>query len=152
MNMRLRTAMMVVAAISLIFFSCKKEYEERSCDTPSKVECKSDSGRVNVRVINFTGYPLCDFQIKYQNNQAEYEYGTLDVDEATCYTIVDYAQIYPQVFFNLGNGEFMIKDTLLSDKYKNLEMKSNGFYSYFIQTAHSLDSQLVVTTFVVEDL
>ncbi len=148
MTLRIAFGMAIVATLGMV--SCEKENRDLSCNTPPKVEFGDDSTRVNVRLINFTGYPLCNFEIIYRKDEGTpYEYGTLDVGEVTPYTTVAFTHVYPEVTFNLGTGTFTIPDSLIyDDKYASQLQTNNGYYSFFIQTAHTLDSQTVVTYMV----
>ncbi len=154
MKTTLRIALIIAITASLGLFSCQKEYIDRTCDRTSQVECGFDSNSVNVRVANFTGYPLCDFNIIYKSNDKKiYDYGTLKVGETSCYTKVEFTNIFPEVTFNLGTGSYVIPDTLMSDpKYNSLKMTSSGFYTFYVQIPHSLDSLKVLTTFIIDQI
>ena len=62
--------LVVVAFVTtLSFMACEKEYKTRVCDDTKSVECVTapfDSTRVYVRIINNTGYPLCNFQATFE--------------------------------------------------------------------------------------
>jgi len=154
METMLRIAWIFAIVGSIGVFSCKKEFVDRSCEKASQVECGFDSNSVNVRVANFTGYPLCDFNVIYKSNDKEiYDYGTLHVGETSCYTKVSFTNIYPEVTFTLGTGSYVVPDSLLLDgEYNTLKQTSPGFYTFLIQIPHSLDSQKVATFFVIDQI
>lgn len=144
--------MIIVIVSAMGLYSCEKEYQVRTCETPSTVECLEDTNLVNVRVINFTNYPLCDFTARYKiNTETYYNYGTLDAEAFTCYTTMDYINQFPDIKFKLGTGKFKVADTLITDpKFINLRVTNRGFYSVIVNVAGDLDSQLVQTTIVQE--
>lgn len=138
-----------------ILYSCKKEYVSRYCDDPPKVLCEMDTTMVNVRVWNKTGYPLCNFRMKYQTSTPDtFRYGTLEIEEASCYVKLTGTKVYPRVFFNLGSGKFEIPDSLTdnSKAYNMMLESSNGFYTFYIFLAGPLDSLLTYPTMVQDAL
>lgn len=147
-----RISLIICFISALGLYSCEKEYQVRTCETPSKVECIEDTNLVNVRIINFTNYPLCEVTAKYKtNSELMYEYGSLEKDAFTCYTSMDYINQFPDIRFNLGTGKFQVTDSLLTDpKFINFRVTNRGFYSVIVTVAGDLDSQLVQTTVVQE--
>ncbi len=153
MKTTLRIALIFAITASLGLLSCDKEYVTRTCEKESQVECGFDSNMVNVRVANYSGYPLCDFEVVYRDNdQTVYDYGTLDVGETSCYTKMDFTKIYPEITFNLGSGTYVIPDSLIyDDKYNSLKQTTDGFYTFLINIP-DLDSLMISTIFVVEHI
>lgn len=147
-----RFSLVVCFAAGLGLISCKKEYQVRTCESPSKVECIEDTNVVNVRIINFTNYPLCDLTAKYKtNSEMTYEYGSMEKDAFSCYTAMDYINWFPDIRFNLGTGKFKVADSLITDpKFINFRVTNRGFYSVIVTVAGDLDSQLVQTAVVQE--
>ena len=153
MKTTLRIALILAITASLGLLSCDKEYTDRTCEKESQVECGFDSNMVNVRVANYTGYPLCDFKVVYRgDDQTIYDYGTLHVGESSCYTKLDFTKIYPEVTFTLGTGSYVIPDSLIfDDKYNSLKQTTPGFYTFLINIPN-LDSLMISTTFIVEHI
>ena len=155
MKMGARIALFVGVVTAFGLYSCKKEYNNRYCDTPSQVECSVDTTMVNVRVWNKTGFILCDFRVKYQTNTPDtLRYGTLDKEEVSCYTKLSDTKVFPRVRFDLGTGHFRIPDSLTdnSKKYNMLLEDKPGFYTFYMFLGGPLDSHYVFPTMVPDDL
>lgn len=151
--MKKHTRLVFISAITLAMtvFSCKKEFNDRSCESPSQVDCNSDTTKVNVRIVNLTGFPLCDFTVIFDNGtKTPYIYGTLGAGETSCYTTLSSSLLYPEVTYNLGAGEFKIQDSLTRDPYNTQRLTTPGFYSYFVNTV--LEDTLVITTLIQDEL
>jgi len=154
MKITLRLALAIAIVASLGLSSCEKDFEVRSCDTPSQIECGFDSNKVNVRIANLTGYPLCDFNVVYRTDTKDiYDYGTVLKGEYTCYIEMDFVKLYPEVTFTLGTGSYTIPDSLIfNEKYSLLKQTSPGFFTFFIQIPYSLDSLKISTSFGIDDI
>jgi hypothetical protein len=154
MKISARIAIIVGVLTALGFVSCQKDYTNRYCDTPSKVECGFDSNMVNIRVHNNTGHPICNLKIEYRKDISKvYEYGTLDNDENTCYTKLDFSKAYPVIHFDLGTGHFQIEDSLLNEAliYNNMKITTAGFYTLYLQIP-VLESERIYSVIYPDDI
>lgn len=135
-------------------FSCAKEYNDRYCDAPTQVESGFDTTMVNIRVVNYTKYALCNFEVIYRTDLGDvYRYGTIDPQEETPYSKHDFVKVFPEVTFTLGTGNFTINDTLATlPKYSELRLDAPGFYSLLINFNEPLDSQRVITSYVFDEI
>ena len=143
MKKGLLTSLFIALVATFGFISCKKEYQTRVCETPSQVEYGSDSNVVNVRVINLTGYPLCNFTVLYRTDiDRPYLYGTLHKDETTPFTRIEFVKAFPIVEFDLGLGHFTIADTLMDIKYpyESFKYLDPGYYNMYVSMDGPLDS------------
>ena len=143
MKKGLLTSLIIALVVSFGLISCEKEYRERICETPSQVEYGSDSNVVNVRVINLTGYPLCNFTVLYRTDiDRPYNYGTLDKDETTPFTRIEFVKAFPVVDFDLGTGHFTLADPLMDLKYPyaSLKLLPPGSYNMYVSMDGPLDS------------
>ena len=134
----------------ILMYSCSREYPTRICESPSSIPCGVDSNGVNVRIINISGYPLCDFEVVYETNTGfVYKYGRLDPGTVSCYTVVNEPKVFPYVTFTLGNGKYKIRDTLKVDTlpYNNMKIETPGFYSFEVLIADSLNAELCETRY-----
>ena len=137
-----------MSAITLLFSSCDKEFNERVCESPITVECAQlpfDSSKVNVRIINSTGYPLCNVQVIYETTIEEViQYGRFENQETSCYTTFPLRNVkmFPLLSFDLGSRHYEIADSLSNTKYLygDMLLEEAGFYSYFVLIADSLNS------------
>ncbi|MEQ8324529.1 MAG: hypothetical protein RIC15_11965 [Vicingaceae bacterium] len=132
----------------LVFAGCAKDYPSKLCESNEDNPCNVDSNAINVRLINISGYPLCDVKVVYELNTGEViNYGRLDVDEQSCYAVFDAPKVYPRVTFTLGTGDFKIKDTLITDTlpYNNQKLSDPGFYSYELFVEGELNSLTCIT-------
>ena len=146
MKIGARIAILGGISVALGLFSCAKEYQNRECDTPSRVECDHDTSMVNVRVVNYTGYPVCELKVLYYTDVAqEYNYGTLKNGDSTCYVKMNYSLAFPHITFNLGAGQFRILDSLkkVDLPYHNMKVTSKGYYTLYLQIPMPLDSERV---------
>lgn len=130
----------LVAIVSIVLISCTREYSTNICESPYTVACGFDSTAINVRVINESGYPLCDVALKYDLGGEFIQYGRMDVDEISCYSMYPETKLFPHLTFNLGTQSYKIVDSLKSDKkpYNVMEIEDAGFYTFFISIADSL--------------
>ena len=143
MKKGLLASLIIAIVVSFGLTSCEKEYRERICETPSLVEYGFDSNMVNIRVINLTGYPLCNFNVLYRTDiDRPYNYGTLHKEETTPFTRIEFVKAFPIVEFDLGTGHFTIADTLMDIKYpyESLRILQPGFYNMYVSMDGPLDS------------
>lgn len=155
MKIGAKIALFIAVASALGVISCKKDYPSRYCDTPSQVVCEVDTSIVNVRVINKTGYPLCNFRVKYQTNTTDtLRYGTLDVEEISCYTKLTDTKVFPRLFCDLGTGHFKIPDSLTQNGfiYNGLIEDNPGFYTFYVFLGGPLDSNYLSPAMVSDSL
>ena len=149
-----RLLLLPVGIYALLFvFSCKREYPDRVCESSSNIPCGVDSNAINVRVINISGYPLCDFTVIWETNKGQqYKYGRLEDGEISCYTIVDAPKAFPYVTFNLGTGHYRIQDTLKTDTlpYNTTKIETPGLYSFEVYIADSLVTERCATRFYLD--
>jgi len=135
-------------SISLLFYSCEKEKNTRICESPVTVRCAQlpyDSTKVNVRLINSTGYPLCNLEVIYETTVGEVvKYGRMENQEYSCFTTYPLRNVkeYPLVSFDLGSRHYVIADTLTNTNrpYGDILLENSGFYSFFVLIADSLNS------------
>ena len=153
--MKKNLAFLVVSLViaSVVLISCSREYPEEVCESPENVKCGFDSLAINVRVKNQSGYPLCDVKIKYELDTAYIvQYGRMDVNDISCYSMYSDPKYFPYVTFTLGNQSYKIRDTLKADTlpYNNLKIENTGFYTFYIEIIDSLRSGRC-QTILVED-
>lgn len=130
-----------IAIASIVLISCTREYPDRVCESPINVQCAIDSLGINVRVVNLSGYPLCDVELIYETTTGDIiKYGRMDIDDISCYSVFVAPKVYPYITFTLGTETYEIVDSLKSDKkpYNNLLIEDSGFYTYFITYADSI--------------
>ena len=150
-NLAFLFASLAIASIAL--FSCSREYPIEVCESPDNVICGFDSTAINVRVINRSGYPLCDVQMKYELDSTQIvQYGRMDIDDISCYSMYSDPKLYPYLTFTLGTQSYEIKDSLKADTlaYNNMKIENSGFYSFWILIADSLRSGTSQTIFIEE--
>ena len=132
-----------LAIVSIVFISCSREYPDRVCESPKNVMCGVDSLGINVRVVNASGYPLCDVEMIYETNTGDViQYGRMDINEESCYSYYVAPKAYPYISFTLGYGSYEIVDSLKSSlkPYNTKFIEEAGFYTFFISIADSLTS------------
>ena len=147
MKKGLLTSLFIALVVSFGLVSCAKEYQDRICETPSQVEYGFDSNVVNVRVINLTGYPLCNFTVLYRTDiDRPYNYGTLEKDDTTPFAKIEFVKSFPIVDFDLGTGHFTIADSLMDIKlpYESSKILQPGFYNMYVSMDGPLDSLRVI--------
>ena len=139
-NLTFLVVSIAIASIALI--SCTREYPTEVCESPYTVLCGFDSAAINVRVINESGYPLCDVALKYELGDQIVQYGRMDVGDISCYSMYDDPKFFPHLTFTLGTSTYAIRDTLKSDTlpYNNMKIEDPGFYTFFISISDSLTS------------
>ena len=150
-NLTFLFASLAIASIAL--FSCTREYPVEVCESTPNVICGFDSVAINIRVINESGYPLCDVKMKYELDSAQIvEYGRMAINDVSCYSMYSDPKFYPYQTFTLGTASYEIKDTLKADTlpYNNKKIEFTGFYTFLISIADSLRSGTCQTRLVVD--
>jgi len=89
------SALLIVALIG-----CEKEKKDRSCEE-GVVPCVVDSSKVNIRIRNFTGYPICDLRMDYSRDDSLI-WGAIGRGDSTCFVAVDSSIDSPFIQYNVG--------------------------------------------------
>lgn len=147
-----KTGNLVIATFSLLIFglwACTESTEySRACESDVEIGCKTDTNLVNVRVANWTGYPICDLNIKYAID-VDIDYGSLDPFDTTCYVAMVKAQTFPEVMYTIGEGVYVTHDTLLVPPYSVANIGTPGKYILTL-TIDSLTAEISKTSYLPE--
>ena len=98
-----------ILAVLMAFMlnSCEKDRKTRPCEDTRPIICQEDSGKVNVRIQNFTNLPVCDFRLRHvRDTMIDIYFGSVPVGGVSCFVAVDSALLGAGIRYTVGIGDF----------------------------------------------
>ena len=99
----MQTYIWASALLIAALIGCTKEKKDRTCEE-GVVPCAVDSSKVNIRIRNFTGYPICDLRMDYSKDDSLI-WGAIASGDSTCFVAVDSSIDSPFIQYNVGTEE-----------------------------------------------